>query len=688
MNNVTRRGWCYGFALATMLAITGSAWSQTRTVTLTLNASTIPDTTSLDSFMEVRGQGDGMAPFTLPDGNVIDWSDASTLEPVNIGGDYWQISFELADTTELTFKFYNDQVAQIPSFDGWEADPNPTIPPGTNDTTLVVHYFESQDEYRGATGDRGPYDWRPFESKPDTVAVWFRVFMATDYAYSIQAPNKYDRLDAGQVIAVRGDNLGGAGPLDWGANNATLDVESSEVGGAGYHMFSGVAYYPASLAGTTQPYKFIVNDGGWEEGIPDRTFTVPEADTTLRWVFFANSPASTQQPVESAVVFSVDLQPLEQIGVFSKARGDTIWVFGSFNEWEQCPANNPDNCSLAPVAGTNIYENEFSISQVPATTLSFKYFVDFNNAEFEAEFGTIPPAGWEEGHRTGINRVVSFDGTEQQIIPQAYYNDVEERNIVEDGNTVNVNFSVDMTPALSDLNQPFDADLDSVWIEIQDPLWAVTQGFTFELDGANVISQQSVNGGDRPEILLSDDDEDGVYTGTVAVAGPTYGILTYKYLYGRQLEGYVSETGGSTEPPPGRNRTRFIHSNPDGSWPDSWDFPAEEFHNTAGPLPFEENTVGVEQIDSELPEKVTLLGNYPNPFSASTTFDYTVTEKTKVTISVYNVLGQRVATVVDGVQAAGTYRATFEPRGLSSGTYFYRLEAEGQVVARPMIIVK
>ena len=107
-----------------------------------------------------------------------------------------------------------------------------------------------------------------------------------------------------------------------------------------------------------------------------------------------------------------------------------------------------------------------------------------------------------------------------------------------------------------------------------------------------------------------------------------------------------------------------------------------------GPLPFSTNPVGVEQIGSELPETVTLLANYPNPFRESTTFDYTVTEKTRVSISVYNVIGQKVATVVDGVQPAGTYRATFEPRGLSSGTYFYRLEANDRVISRPMILVK
>jgi hypothetical protein len=98
--------------------------------------------------------------------------------------------------------------------------------------------------------------------------------------------------------------------------------------------------------------------------------------------------------------------------------------------------------------------------------------------------------------------------------------------------------------------------------------------------------------------------------------------------------------------------------------------------------------VAVEQIGSDLPETVTLMSNYPNPFRESTSFDYTVTEQTEVTISVYNVIGQHVATVVDAVQPSGTYRATFDAKGLSSGTYYYRLEANGKVISRPMILVR
>jgi hypothetical protein len=59
-----------------------------------------------------------------------------------------------------------------------------------------------------------------------------------------------------------------------------------------------------------------------------------------------------------------------------------------------------------------------------------------------------------------------------------------------------------------------------------------------------------------------------------------------------------------------------------------------------------------------------------------------------VTLTVYDVLGRRVATLADGVRPAGTHAATFDARGLPSGTYFYRLQAGGQAMTRRMLLVK
>lgn len=80
---------------------------------------------------------------------------------------------------------------------------------------------------------------------------------------------------------------------------------------------------------------------------------------------------------------------------------------------------------------------------------------------------------------------------------------------------------------------------------------------------------------------------------------------------------------------------------------------------------------------STLPTEFTLAQNFPNPFNPSTTIIYTLPVDARVTLEVYDVLGQRVAELVDGVVAAGYHNETFDASTLSSGLYLYRLTAVG-----------
>ncbi len=96
--------------------------------------------------------------------------------------------------------------------------------------------------------------------------------------------------------------------------------------------------------------------------------------------------------------------------------------------------------------------------------------------------------------------------------------------------------------------------------------------------------------------------------------------------------------------------------------------------------------VGVE--DGAQPQTFDLLANYPNPFNPTTTIEYQMPQAAQVTLEVYNILGQRVATLVDGLQAAGQYSVQFDATGLSSGMYLYRIKAGNYVSVRKMLLLK
>ena len=89
-----------------------------------------------------------------------------------------------------------------------------------------------------------------------------------------------------------------------------------------------------------------------------------------------------------------------------------------------------------------------------------------------------------------------------------------------------------------------------------------------------------------------------------------------------------------------------------------------------------------------LPKAYTLNQNYPNPFNPSTTIEYKVPYSGEVTLTIYNVLGQKVANLVDGVKQAGTYQVTFDAGQLASGIYIYQLRSAGTVLTKKMTLIK
>ena len=95
-------------------------------------------------------------------------------------------------------------------------------------------------------------------------------------------------------------------------------------------------------------------------------------------------------------------------------------------------------------------------------------------------------------------------------------------------------------------------------------------------------------------------------------------------------------------------------------------------------------------IDDELNEvtEFALEQNYPNPFNPTTNIKYSVGETGPVNITVYNVMGQKVAELLNTTKNAGSYQLTWNATGVASGIYYYRLTAPGQVLTRQMTLIK
>ena len=105
-----------------------------------------------------------------------------------------------------------------------------------------------------------------------------------------------------------------------------------------------------------------------------------------------------------------------------------------------------------------------------------------------------------------------------------------------------------------------------------------------------------------------------------------------------------------------------------------------------------EEAVGIDR-DITKPTEFRLLANYPNPFNATTRLLYTLPEAAQVKLTIYNLNGAVVNTLVNGVQPAGYYGMDWDGRDqsgaiVSTGVYIYRLQANGQVSTRKMVLMK
>jgi len=105
-------------------------------------------------------------------------------------------------------------------------------------------------------------------------------------------------------------------------------------------------------------------------------------------------------------------------------------------------------------------------------------------------------------------------------------------------------------------------------------------------------------------------------------------------------------------------------------------------------VPLSEVTAIKQPTWTTVPSSFRLLQNYPNPFNPTTTISYQLSAVTQVNLSVYDILGRRVETMVNAKQNAGSYNVTFDANRLASGVYFYRLEAGAFSQTKKLMVIK
>ena len=86
--------------------------------------------------------------------------------------------------------------------------------------------------------------------------------------------------------------------------------------------------------------------------------------------------------------------------------------------------------------------------------------------------------------------------------------------------------------------------------------------------------------------------------------------------------------------------------------------------------------------------KFELSQNYPNPFNPSTTIKFAIPQSGNVKLTVYNILGEQISQLINEFREAGVHTVNFRASNYNSGLYLYKLESNGLVQTRKMLLVK
>lgn len=92
--------------------------------------------------------------------------------------------------------------------------------------------------------------------------------------------------------------------------------------------------------------------------------------------------------------------------------------------------------------------------------------------------------------------------------------------------------------------------------------------------------------------------------------------------------------------------------------------------------------------DNTIPTEFELFQNYPNPFNPTTTIQFNIPVAEKITLKIYNTLGEEVRTLIDEIVEAGNHKIMFDATGLSSGVYIYRIQSQTKAISKKLVLLK
>jgi len=645
-------------------------------VTFRINSSTVEGIIDTTSGVDLRG-------------TATQWGPGTNL--TNVGGDYWELTIALIQNTSYEYK-YGAQTVDI--LDGtvtdyWENDiPGSDYQGGNRTFTTGTEAMVLDLDYLGSGPDNNV---PPYTATADTVDIYLRINMSQNVDFN----------PASDILSVVGHfpHEGNANMWSPGTYVAIREGTSDYFG---FHLKLAQSFidtvdqvqFDDNLPGLHM-YRFAIGTdwsnsenlgGAYIPGNENRILILNTAmsDSTVQWTYWNDAGPQPFGGETSLIPFTFSTDLSNAITANGFVLGDTLIVkygYGGTQSSAKTDTLTQDIMQLT-------YSLDLDTLVVdPTRGLYYQYYRIKNGVEYRETYYNFYFAGADVAlaerrfhDLTGATALAAYEISDEADSRTDPRRMPIFRNSALLGQAVTVTFSVDLRPAyyqvmagdtLNDIQGDWDVtEADSVigWgVWINGPATGDWYGWGGTLKN-------------RPENTMLDDGLTA--TSGDLVAGDSVYSVIFEYeatdVVGQEFKfgigggdneggegGYGNNHVENLDPANPLVASYFGSINP--AYYSAWDY------DTNMPL-------AIDELDATMPTVFALRNNYPNPFNPTTSIDFTLPIGAEVTLNIYNILGQRIATLHNGYAKPGTYTATWNGRDtygklVPSGVYLYELDA-------------
>ena len=524
------------------------------------------------------------------------------------------------------------------------------IGPVVGGGTSAIAQYDTDFNYLGNAVVGPPNIARTMEVSPDGNSIYWTPFTSTPPKMYV-----YSRADEFSAFELTDSLLEGMSieTSAWHPVTGHLWV-SQDARGTGY---TPLTWYALDLTTKTLVDSFSMPITGQSDEYPRGLDFSPDGENVYVglfgtafnriYKFTSNIPDS----IDLSVTYQADMELEILKGSFDPA-ADTLEVRGEYFGWGS-EAPDMEQSAVDP----NVWEwTETQRATVGDNLPPYKFY--------------YTPGNWEGGDNR-VPKVTQADYDAGFKVVKRSFNDATLDDVINQDCTIL--FTVDTDSALSAVNNTMFTTVNTVHITgaVQPLTWPDGGWPDAQIDRMIPLFDDGTNGDETAS--------DGIFSANVTF--PQYTGFRIQYKYGINYGDAANNQGGNDNEN-GVGADHFITL--------TADLESAKVENKFGVMGDHELVDVVTEVAkvNQLPTGYELTQNYPNPFNPTTQIRFQLNSQEDVTLKVYNMLGQEVATLLNETMSAGVYEVNFDASKLSSGVYVYTINAGKFYDSKKMTLLK